>query len=85
MDKIIDEVKVELGRQVEKWGIQNHNLPIWLMILGEEVGEANEAALEAGCPNGKPIPGDWIRKYRKELIQVAAVAISAVDSLDRNS
>ena len=66
--------------------MENHEIPIWLMILGEEVGEANEAAVEAICPNGNPVgvKADWIKKYRKELIQVAAVAISAIDSLDRN-
>lgn len=73
-EKILDEVRQERQRQYEKWGQQNHQPPFWLMILGEEVGEANRAALEKDVDN-----------YRKELIQIAAVAVSMVECLDRNT
>lgn len=74
---VIDEVIEERKRQDKKWGIQNHDPDKWLMILGEEVGESNKAALEAYF-NELPLDD-----YREELIQVAAVAIAAVESHDR--
>ena len=75
---VYNEIQDERKRQDEKWGEQNHEPPDWLMILGEEVGEVNKAALETRFGNIK----DW-SEYRKELIQVAAVAVSMIESLDR--
>ena len=48
------------------------------MIIGEEVGEANNAALEHLLGN-KPDLSD----YRAELVQVAAVVVHAIESFDR--
>ena len=67
--------------QDKKWGEQNHKPSTWLMILGEEVGEANKAALESML-NGK-FQDDLIMKYRDEMVQVAAVALAAVEAFDR--
>lgn len=36
------EVVAERKRQDSGWGEQNHELPIWLAILMEEVGELAE-------------------------------------------
>jgi hypothetical protein len=83
---VVNEVINERKRQEEKWGPQNHNPPEWLMILGEEVGEANKAALEARFA-GEYYASDkpsGLAAYRTELIQVAAVAVAMVESLDRN-
>ncbi|PJI53371.1 hypothetical protein CTI14_29520, partial [Methylobacterium radiotolerans] len=44
--RVLEEVLEERLRQDAKWGVQNHDPPTWLMILGEEVGEVNQAALE---------------------------------------
>lgn len=63
----------ERVRQEKKWGPQNHDPLKWNAILGEEFGEVSKAILE----------GD-VKNYREELIQVAAVAIAALESLDRN-
>lgn len=79
---VIGEVLQERNRQEEKWGEQNHHPLAWLAILGEEVGEVNKAVLEAFFPNYKTY-GDYIQA-RVELIQVAAVAIAMIESLDRN-
>lgn len=76
---IIDEVNKERTRQLVKFGVQNHPPEIWLALLGEEVGEANKAFVEhkfSAAP---------ILDYRTELIQVAAVAISMIECLDRNT
>lgn len=69
---ISNEVLNERSAQDRKWGIQNHTREHWGAILMEEVGEAAKADLE-----------NDIDGYRKEMIQVAAVAQAAVESLDR--
>ena len=76
-DKILQEVAHERKKQDEKWGQQNHSPADFLMILGEEVGEANKAALEHRFAN-KPLD-----EYRKELVQVAAVAVAMIEAYDR--
>ena len=81
MDKIIKEVKQERCSQEAKWGEQNHHPMEWLAILGEEVGEANKAALEAHF-SGYERTGN-LDDYRDELVQVAAVAVAMIESLDR--
>lgn len=85
ISEIIIQVKRELIFQRGKWGEQNHSPEIWMLILGEEFGEAQKDVLEFICPNSQKLDGDWINEYRKELIQVAAVAISAIESLDKNT
>ena len=69
---ILDEISQERKNQDQKWGEQNHHPVGWLAILMEEVGEASKAALTR----------DFVL-YRSEMIQVAAVAVAAVESLDR--
>ncbi len=91
MENVINEVRAERQRQTEKWGVQDWTPFVWLAILGEEVGEANKAAVETlefketidghtGVPSY--IFAMW-PEYRTELIQVAAVAIQAAECLDR--
>ncbi len=84
---VLGEVLAERLRQHGKWGEQNHSPEIWLMILGEEVGEVTRGALEAWAYR-KALRDDaakgWLEHYRRELIQVAAVAVAAVQSIDRN-
>lgn len=46
-DAVLIDVRMERERQNRKWGAQHHTPMEWLAILGEEVGEANKAALEA--------------------------------------
>lgn len=67
---IIDERK----RQDEKWGDQSvKNNYIWLAILMEEIGEISEAILKEV---------NWL-DGRKELIQIAAVAVAWIEKLDK--
>jgi len=67
------DIDDERDRQDEKWGEQNHVPLRWYAILGEEFGEV-----------GKAINEHDLRQCREELVQVAAVAIAFVESLDRN-
>lgn len=92
MEYVINMVKAERQRQNEKWGIQDHNAVEWIAILTEEVGEASKEAVDFHFCNGeinpKEIPlmetqKERIERLRLELIQVAAVAVQAVESIDR--
>lgn len=65
----------ERDRQDAKWGPQDHTLPEWIVILMEEVGELAAAALCHQFGNDDHPELDW----RKEAIQVAAVALSMVE------
>lgn len=69
----------ERRRQDKRWGQQDHAPAFWMLILGEEFGEAQKAALEASWGGG----ASWA-DYRAELVQVAAVALAAIESFDRN-
>ena len=69
---ILMEILNERVRQEKKWGQQNHAPLKWNAILGEEFGEVSKAILERN-----------VEEYRKELIQVAAVSIAAIECLDR--
>lgn len=66
------DVIAERVAQDAKWGEQNHDPYKWLAILSEEVGEVAEAMLKGSRGN-----------YRDEMVQVAAVAVAAVECLDR--
>lgn len=77
MDEILTEIKRERDRQLLKWGVQNHDVSRWMLILSEEFGEAAKEANEIHFRQKS------VDEYRAELIQVAAVAVAAIDALDR--
>jgi NTP pyrophosphatase (non-canonical NTP hydrolase) len=83
-EKILKEVKEERERQDGIWGEQNHKPIEWMAILMEEVGEASKEALEAYFEGKAKDRKFLLKRYRKEIIQVAAVAISMIESFDRN-
>ncbi|KKN21862.1 hypothetical protein LCGC14_0920910 [marine sediment metagenome] len=67
---ILQALQDERERQDVKWGANRYLAQeTWLTILMEEVGETAKAALEDD-PSG----------YAEELVQVAAVAIAALES-----
>ncbi len=78
IDRTTDEVRAERFAQDRRWGEQNHAPMEWLSILGEEMGEACQAANKAHWNDAS-----W-DDYRTELVQVAAVACAAIECLDRH-
>lgn len=84
------EIREERRRQDAKWGEQNHSPIEWCAILTEEVGEVSKEALElhfAQLQNSGQSEAWFEEKlalYRKEVIQVAAVALAMAESLERN-
>lgn len=63
--------------QNAKWVQQDHEPVLWSAILTEECGEFAQAALETrlGGPNAS--------KLRDEAVDVAAVAVQIIESIDR--
>lgn len=83
MESIFEEIKRERKAQDAKWGEQDHKPIEWVAILTEEVGEVSKEALEnhfKECYRDV----DQLANYRKELVQVAAVAVAMIESLHRN-
>ena len=76
IDRVLGDIRHERHQQDAKWGEQNHTPEMWLAILTEEVGFAKEIAESRLNPFAAGF-------YRTELIQLAAVAVSAVQALDR--
>jgi NTP pyrophosphatase (non-canonical NTP hydrolase) len=72
------ELVKERQRQNEKWGEQNHSLPVWMLILTEEVGEAAEAVLNLRA--GNP---DALRAFKEEIIHCGAVCVQILEYLER--
>jgi hypothetical protein len=71
---VLVEIAAERTRQDQLWGIQDHEATTWLAILLKQVGQAADAGL-----NGRPAD------LRKQFVQVASVAVAAIESYDRNA
>ena len=82
--EVLAEIVQERFEQDEKWGVQDHLPAYWMTILMEEVGEASKNVLEA-YPHKHPIlkKSEALKMWRKEMIQVAAVAVAAAKSKGR--
>lgn len=67
---LVDAILAERDRQIRKFGSKGENLnaTAWLTILAEEFGEVATAVREGDSDN-----------YAEELVQVAAVAIAALE------
>jgi NTP pyrophosphatase (non-canonical NTP hydrolase) len=79
--EVLEDVAEERSDQDVRWGEQNHAPGYWLAILTEEVGEVAKEIAD-GRPAGA---GLNYLAYRHELVQVAAVAVAAIESLDRGN
>ena len=78
--EVLDKVNNEREKQIRKWGTRHGELTIyeWLAILGEEVGEANQAALKSD-PRNK-VDGTMTHEdFKKELIQIMAVCSAILE------
>ncbi len=69
---ISNAILAERTRQIEKWGDDDHEPDKFVRILGEEFGEICRAIED----------DDWVN-YREECVQVAAVCVRMIQSIDR--
>lgn len=68
-----DAIILERHRQDRKWGVQNLTDAEFMCVLAEEVGEVANAINDGLTPE----------HVRKELVQVAAVAVKWLEAMDR--
>ena len=80
--KAIGLVVDERQKQTLQHGVQHHAPPIWALILGEEVGELNEAILETYLKGHHPERGGYTNMLT-EATHVAAVALQFLEYLLR--
>lgn len=93
MEHILNELFKERVRQDNKFGEQNHSPIEWLAIITEELGEASKEAVDHHfkypCKTGHTklqiLQDRRMVCYREELIQLAAVTVQAIQSLDRQT
>lgn len=71
-------VAAERRQQEERFGVQRHKPSTWLAILGEEFGEVSKEVADSRT-GARAFDG---KAYRQELVQVAAVAVAAIESYD---
>lgn len=73
--KVVDDVLNERGYQRGRWSVEHdvlHSQCEWVTILSTWVGKAASVAL-----------GGDKSALRKRLVQVAAICMAAIESLDR--
>jgi hypothetical protein len=78
---VIGEVVTERQRQDARWGgaywDDSHSTNDWLAIMVRHLGLAGNDG-DTMIPSG----ADMVR-YRRQMIRVAALAVAAVESIDR--
>lgn len=79
---VLHEVAHERQRQDEKWGPVTRPPLEWLGIAAEEFGEVAEKVVKGWVPPESDFDAGG---YRTELIQLAAVCVSAVECLDHGT
>lgn len=73
--RVFTDIVRERRAQDEKWGANRELVSLlWCTILGEEYGESCQAALHRDHEH-----------LREELIQLAAVAVAMVESIDNGT
>lgn len=80
MENILEDIRKERERQDLKFGADRDQHPaVWLTVLTEEVGEVAQEICDSNfnVDNLKD-------NYRVELIQVAAVAVAAIQNYDNS-
>ena len=79
MVDVLMEIAAERRRQDAKWGTQNHGAFEWATILGEEFGEACEAALNSS--RALEPPEELKNALITKLTHVAAVAVAWIEAI----
>lgn len=78
---VLAAIARERARQDAKWGHQDHDPVRWISTLAEDVGEADEAALQSIEQGLAPPPAAGHEE--EEVPQLTAVAVCAVQCFRR--
>lgn len=80
------EIENERAYQDRKWGIQDHKNPWWLTILAEEFGEVAKKVYDFTVSKEDDYEKDEHElELEQELIQVAAVCVAWLESMERKN
>lgn len=90
-ERVLDDVRSERERQqsVEGWTPQHddvHSVSEWVTLITQYLGRGIDAAMEAERYQEAGLSASYeaqVSMYRRRLVQVAALTIAAVESLDR--
>jgi len=80
--RVLFLIQQERQRQHAQWGAQDLQPTEWLAILTEEVGEAAKSAFTLQQSQHDPV---FLEDLREELVQVAAVAVQWLESIERTN
>lgn len=80
VDQSLAMAHAERLQQLKKWGPQHYDLPTWITILTEEVGELSAEVLKTRVDG--VVTNDAIVA---EAIQIAAVAMAIVQDVKHGS
>lgn len=83
MSYIFDDIRQERISQDHKWGGQAHDdahtAAEWVGFITAKLGET----VKASFYHGTVFRGDTLPLYRRGLVQVAALAVAAIEAYDR--
>jgi uncharacterized protein Smg (DUF494 family) len=79
---VLEDIRGERQYQLERWGVQCHDIATWLAIIGEEQGEVCKAFLDNQRSNNHTDRLRMRKHLRKEAVQLAASAAAFVQFLD---
>jgi len=77
-----EEVACENRRQINKWGVQSHNIAEWHLIIAEEFGELSKEMLAEHFEGDSYNPSDRIAlrsRLENEAIQLATLAMKIAE------
>ena len=82
MDSILNEIREERQHQDKKWGgpdhDDRHSPYAWAAFLTVYLGQAvSDFVNESGRPDSQ------LRKFRFNMVKVAALAVAAIEVVDR--
>jgi len=78
---IYGDILKEISRQDDKWGVQSHDFPTWMTILGEEYGESCQEVLNIKNAENLDLIIKAKNNLDEELIQVAAVCFRIIEKI----
>lgn len=82
---VLDDIIIEDAKQINKWGVQSHTLGNWNMILGEEIGEMQQAMNGLIFTIDDTSHRERFRDAYKEAIQAATLLIKLAEILKENT
>ena len=76
--KIFEEIELERNRQDDRWGVGAKVPYVWTSILAKKLGDVNAEVL-------KDPDLEMLKDYKKELTQLAAVCVAALEDIEKYS